>query len=136
MPSIPWLDCPATGHPEMDEQHQELVELINELQATDPTNHAALLDLWALIRDYTEFHFRWEEDLMARIQFPGMADRMRAHEHILSELVNLGSGFRTREPGAPPEGVEPLRDWFLLRIVQEDQPFIDHWLARTAQGEA
>ena len=123
MAQNPWVKDLETGYLEMDEQHEELFGLINELNATAASNPTGRWNLMVLIRDYTEFHFRWEEELMERHQFPGALAHKSAHDRKLIELENLVARHRTPVEGSVGDWMDEFRSWFAVQIEEEDKAF-------------
>ncbi len=83
-----------TGVPLIDNEHRRLFEII---KATNDLIHEQLLydkydeimRLLSDLRDYTEFHFKDEEQLMTRINYPGLDAQKRAHTSFVERLVEI-----------------------------------------------
>lgn len=83
-----------TGVPLIDDEHRRLFEIIKD---TNDLIHEQLLHdkydeimrLLSELRDYTEFHFKDEEQLMERINYPGLPSQKRAHTSFVERLVEI-----------------------------------------------
>ena len=83
-----------TGVELIDTEHRRLFEIIHD---TNDLIHAELLHdkydeimhLLAELKDYTEFHFRDEENLMERIHYPEISAQKRAHAAFVERLVEV-----------------------------------------------
>lgn len=61
---FPWNDNFNTGLAEVDQQHRQLVSILNDLAmhvAFHPEDHAELNRILEALLDYTRYHFRTEE---------------------------------------------------------------------------
>ena len=75
-------------------ERRRLFEIIHD---TNDLIHAELLHdkydeimhLLAELKDYTEFHFRYEENLMERIHYPEISAQKRAHAAFVERLVEV-----------------------------------------------
>ncbi len=118
MDSFSWNDQFVTGLPEVDQQHQQLVDIINRYGTSLSENEIVSDDVAAVCTDlfaYAEHHFEEEEALMSRV---GLDDRhvyvhIEAHRTFLSEAASIYEGIS-------PDNTEPARQ--LLH-------FLIHWLA-------
>ena len=83
-----------TGVELIDTEHRRLFEIIHD---TNDLIHAELLHdkydeimhLLGELKDYTEFHFRDEENLMERIHYPEISAQKRAHTAFVERLVEV-----------------------------------------------
>ena len=67
-----------------DKQHQILFELIDEI-----SSGSADQGIFARLTDYAENHFLIEEEYMARLNYPGTDDHVRAHDKFREELHSM-----------------------------------------------
>lgn len=77
---MPWQANRTTGHAEIDQQHQCIIEHIERmLDAPDgPQQCLAATDVIDVIMQ----HFRYEEILMEKYPYPGKAEHVREHAAI------------------------------------------------------
>lgn len=80
-----------TGNEMIDAQHQELIEKINNLvrsceTAKEKTTAVKMLDYLA---DYTDFHFKEEEQLQIEIQYPGYDKHIEQHKEFIQAIEEL-----------------------------------------------
>ncbi len=122
MAFIDWNDSYNTYIPAMDQQHQGLVRLINQLHESIEAGHdrEAVGGVIRSLVDYTIFHFREEESLMRQFA-PSMHEHHSAFhaafaEWISDQLVKWGMGEEV-EAGYL---LEYLRWWLLDHIACED----------------
>lgn len=114
MKDLVWDKTLSVDVPEIDEDHRRLIELFNIL------NHAvAEQDAPSYIEAVMEelisctlWHFRHEERLMLRYEYPGLAEHKSEHEELIASAKAL-QAKHLRE-GTP--------------VLAEDLRFLEHWL--------
>jgi diguanylate cyclase (GGDEF)-like protein/hemerythrin-like metal-binding protein/PAS domain S-box-containing protein len=109
------------GVTEIDEQHRELVRLVNRLNGAirnregDDVLHRLFDDLIS----FTAFHFATEHRLMEQYGYGEMA--RHDGEHAL--LVNEAAHLQTRlSQGAELLALQSIKDWLLNHIKYADKP--------------
>lgn len=124
MPAFLWSSLFETGMPEVDAQHQQLVDLVNRLgddvNSGDPLRiDQALADL----ADYTVYHFRSEEGMMdAAGVAPAHADRHRTtHKRFVAQVVGWINRRQAGEDVQLGVLVEFLANWLVFHILGDDQ---------------
>jgi len=84
---IEWKDAYKIGDAEIDAQHEELFVRINKfLLANDRVSQTvSAMSLY----QYTREHFKHEEDLMRRVNFPNIAPHVEQHNDLISRLNDV-----------------------------------------------
>ena len=126
---VEWHPRMSVGNTHIDEQHQILIDTINQLANAEIQNDRTIV---AMIIDelinYTVFHFQYEEDLIAAAGYPDLEQHRRIHQGFVRWIRQVREEFtyRTRyQLGSEILGY--LRDWLRNHILGEDQlyrPFI------------
>ncbi len=122
---IVWTPELNTGIRIIDLQHQELVELINELERsiTSESTLAALRPLVLRLQQYVLFHFSHEEGLMQRKHID--TEHMKAHfaEHKrFADQVDVAIAALEGSDTPDVAGlVEFLKTWLVKHIMGTDQ---------------
>jgi hemerythrin-like metal-binding protein len=76
MAFITWSDEYSVNIKEIDRQHQFLINIINQMHelvmtdAVDGVNKTAIRRVFAELADYTDYHFRTEEELFKTHNYP------------------------------------------------------------------
>ena len=124
MQAFTWSRLFETGLAEVDDQHQRLVALVNQLgedaHSGDPIRiDQALVDL----ADYTVYHFRSEEAIMASAGVsPLHADRHRAtHQRFVAQVVDWINRRKAGENIHLETLIAFLADWLVFHILGDDQ---------------
>jgi hemerythrin-like metal-binding protein len=82
--TIEWNDRYEVGHAEMDADHKELFERINELLAV--SDAVSLMRCAMALRQHAQAHFAQEEAVMRGVNYPRLDLHIREHSYLLSEL--------------------------------------------------
>jgi hemerythrin-like metal-binding protein len=127
MPKIQWTDDLSVGIDLIDQQHQMLIERINDVSAAVEAHHgveriAKTLDF---LVEYTDFHFSTEEKHMTAHSYPGLEAHHAKHKELKDTLRDLEQDFR--EEGATYALAESLNtllgNWLIKHIKAVDVPF-------------
>ena len=118
-----------SGVAEIDQQHQELIGLLNRL--TDAVrNNEPRKDVYRLMDDviaYSSLHFATEEMLMAEFGYPEIDAHKKKHQLLIHEALHFRKKLNY-------SGEEQFLDWFnhwpfaniLAHIQYADNQIKDH----------
>lgn len=87
-----WSDNFSVKHTGIDEQHKELIEIINDLVlyiSDNDTEFSHLLELVTKLDNYVSEHFQYEEVLMAKYSYPEKIAHEIQHNSLRSKLEDL-----------------------------------------------
>ena len=81
MAQLDWNDSYSTGLDELDDDHRQLIKIINDFDTAraDGRGEAALGGTLKAAHDYAKNHFAHEEGLMKKHGFPGLAEHASMH---------------------------------------------------------
>lgn len=120
--SLNWNDSLVTGVRQIDLQHQELIEIINELEAAHTAGRQAeaLNEVLPRLGAYVLFHFGTEESLMSTVAAPAHAEKHRRQHDEFSDRV---AELHTQPIGDIDLGafVAYLQRWLLEHIMKTDR---------------
>lgn len=130
-----WTDTLATGHRQIDLQHQELIDLINELESAVLAGHPAeaLREVMPKLNAYILFHFGTEETLLNHVNLNHAAAHRRQHRAFSARMATLQAAPQTDlETG---ELVDYLKHWLIDHIMKTDRELARQLLThpRTSQ---
>lgn len=120
-----WDERLLTGVPIIDEQHQELVRIINQLasQLAEGLEWDRFSLVFKRLIDYARMHFATEEDLMQRNGIPSAlsAAHYEAHGRFVEEIL-LMKEEAARDPQRAGDAlVRYLIGWLTFHILGADQ---------------
>lgn len=118
-----WEDQYNTGIDEIDQDHQALVKLINDLYEAmqDGSGGALLLPIFSALKHYTETHFAREERFMTECDAPDLEKHLNEHKQMVAKLAELESRHRNGEAAISLQALTFLRDWLQSHICVVDQ---------------
>lgn len=118
-----WADSYSVGVSAIDNQHKQLVVLLNELHDAMGRGggNEAIDGILDRLVQYTKLHFADEERLMARAAYPKLASHKQIHEELTAEACRLQAAFRAGRMGISIEVLKFLRDWLQQHINGSDK---------------
>lgn len=126
MAQMTWSSYLETGHAKIDEQHRNIVEKINRLDASIGSEERQEVEkLLLLLCANTKAHFRMEEELMERSLYPGTLPHRKAHHTFEEELEDLVFGYRKGTVDISQKIMDLLQDWNPMHILTEDKLLVD-----------
>lgn len=131
MQFMPWSQDLEIGIGEVDEQHQWLVNLTNQLHAQmndGQLNPQRIGDTLEQLMDYTMNHFIAEEELIKRHGYPGADEHIRQHNAFCQQIMALQDRHEAGET-VGNEAVDLLKNWLLNHITRIDKDYVDYFKA-------
>jgi hemerythrin len=116
--NIIWQDSYKTGNKIIDQQHEKLFELAN--QVVDPANdpQKTHLNLLAL-QHYVKVHFADEEKIMQQYSIPDYSAHVAEHRDLLRQLDEIGTEIITNELRVD-EIMKRMQSWLFDHFVKRD----------------
>ncbi len=86
-----------TNIPFVDEEHRQLFAIIhqanslaqNQQMRESIDKYDEIIDILHRLREYTEKHFRHEEEYMQDIGYPGLSVQQKAHRTFINKMANV-----------------------------------------------
>lgn len=126
MPLIEWKADYSVGHPELDADHENLVELINTLHDAWQTGEDldVLHGIFGELLMYTDYHFQREERMLEAKNYPALDKQKSEHERLRGRVQD----FRARHLAQPNpvltvEIEDFLKSWMMSHILEEDMRY-------------
>lgn len=127
-----WSDRYAVGVELIDQQHQKLFRLIDQLargiQAGN--SEATLQAVFDELAEYTRTHFETESRLMQESGYPDGARHGALHRELEASLGELIAKARRGEPWVSLETMNFLRQWLYHHIDDTDRHLADYLRSR------
>ena len=120
---LQWQDSFNTGVTLMDQQHRRLLELINELFQCmkDGGDRMVLGDVVDELVNYTVTHFRAEEDVMHRYNYPDLKEHKKIHKNFIEQVGGYVEKIKAGDRLPPADVYRFLKDWLVNHIEKQDR---------------
>ena len=118
---IEWNDNLKTGINIIDEQHQELIVMLNRF-GRFRCGRECFDEAFAELKDYVNIHFKTEEDYMISLNYPEYETHKACHD----EFIDIIAGFQKKTEqvenghGLGEEIIEKAGNWLINHYTKED----------------
>lgn len=131
MAFLDWSDKLSVGVKSIDQQHQALVEILNQLHTAMLKGQAQTVTgpLLKKLVDYTVYHFSTEESLMAKTSYPGSASHRAKHTELTGQVSDFVGRYERGEIRLSLELLNFLHGWLGTHIQKEDMAY-GPWLTQ------
>ena len=125
MPFFIWKAEYSVGVQKLDDQHQQLVGLLNQLYEALEAGQGkeALGKILKSLMAYTKEHFLSEESLMKLYGYPGYLDHKAKHERMTVHVRTLAGQYAAGEISSPIQISNFLKDWLKKHILGTDMEY-------------
>jgi hemerythrin len=135
---IAWSDVYKTGIDLIDNQHKELVNLTNELYracfSTSDVLQSVFKEAMSRMVEYVKFHFSAEVELLARINFPDLAEHKKQHAELVTKILEAAKDHSDGKKFVPNAFVRTLKDWIFSHIAVYDKNYALYVSAQKSKG--
>jgi len=125
MELVEWQDSYSVGNEKLDQQHQRLVGLINQLGEAMNTGaeRETLMKILNSLAGYTKTHFGEEERLMRERSYPKLAEHHEEHVVLNRQLADFYRDFYMTSRPQTAEVMNFLKGWLYGHILQDDKQY-------------
>jgi hemerythrin len=135
MKKILWDKSFSVGVEVLDQQHKQIVEIINRLidepkEGFGPDEVARILDDLA---KFVHYHFQTEEQLLADHGYEDLRTQQAEHKEFRVELADLCMGSMKNHTIVPINALLYLKEWWVDHILVKDmkyRPFLMNRIGR------
>lgn len=126
MESFHWDKHFVTGLPEIDQQHHQLVDIINvfgSLLAKNSLESDDLEQTFKKLAEYARYHFQEEERLMGEIGVDRrlLDAQIEAHQNFFHEVAAMHAAISNHHPEGASQLLDFLIHWLAYHILGADQ---------------
>ena len=126
---VTWTEKLACGIKIIDDQHKELVNLVNEMFDHVTGNYVQEHDYFnRVIQEvvkYVKQHFAAEEKIMVAAKFEGYAEHKKEHENFIRTTVENIRDYQAGKRFTLSTFTRFLRDWILSHIAFVDKQYFE-----------
>ena len=136
-PLLVWKSEYSLGIPDVDFEHRELFELINNLHAHlfEPGSLTTVMDFLGELFSKISSHFALEEKLMRDGRYAEFPAHKSDHERLLDEIRDLMDDFEDGECVDLERFAVNLERWFSTHFSTHDAT-LHRWCAPPADRDA
>ena len=92
MEPIQWSEKFSVGVEELDQQHQQIIKMLNRListRGTTDTRSETISDKLLAMTRYAQKHFKAEENLLKAYGYPGLEEQREEHRAYRIKTVDF-----------------------------------------------
>ena len=122
---VVWTHACSVGTEVLDHQHQNLVQLINNLYLAlrQQKGTAVVKETLQELETYTCAHFATEEAMLRNCGYPDLEAHKELHRTMRERTQSLRIGFHARKQDISQAVLDFLKEWWLDHIVKCDRTY-------------
>lgn len=125
MKFIEWTKSLEIGIKEIDDQHKELIKLINNTY-----NLKKQINVAKILNELTSFartHFSTEERYFNEWKYPNTTEHMLEHEKLILKVLRFNQLYTKNKQIDLKEFLEFLKDWLENHLKKHDFKYRDYF---------
>jgi hemerythrin-like metal-binding protein/PAS domain S-box-containing protein/putative nucleotidyltransferase with HDIG domain len=126
MEPVQWTEKFSVGVRELDQQHQQLIKMLNRLiatQGTITTHSETISDILMAMTRYAQVHFKTEERLMEAYGYPGLEEQKMQHRDFRKNTVGFSTATTFGINQVPEDLLAYLTNWLVHHILEDDMAY-------------
>jgi hemerythrin len=125
MKEIVWSDSFSAGISSIDEQHKNIIRLINRLITSSSTSNPSDSASEALTEmlNYAKEHLIYEEHLLKKHNYPDFENHKAKHLEYVERLVIFSTDAMAEHKSDPEKLLIYLNEWWTHHILHEDMRY-------------
>lgn len=126
MAIISWEQKYSVGVVELDNQHKQLINMINELYfaMSNDRGQQVVDDIIKDMLGYAKMHFNVEEAYMRQVEYLGSLQHFREHERFVEKAQEMAKRCENGEFVLSFEVIQFLSDWLQGHILETDMKYV------------
>lgn len=126
MERIDWNPSFSVGVRLLDQQHEQIVAMIN-LLISEPgggtVRSETISELLTKLTMYASDHFLAEERLLEEHRYPALASQQGDHKAYRLKIVALCRDTMDYKDSVPAELLEFMKEWWIRHILETDMQY-------------
>ena len=127
MELIKWSDKYSVNNFLLDSQHKKLIAIINELHTAMKVarGNEIMQTIFDELIWYTKEHFRTEEQIMQKFNYPTFNEHKAEHEKLTEEVLKLQKDYKEGKSLITMDTMNFLKSWLINHIEGTDKKYKD-----------
>jgi hemerythrin len=132
MALILWSDGMSVGIQVFDNEHKQLVNLVNKLYDALMAGSAkkTMEDILKSLVNYTKIHFKHEEDYMTLHDYPEYVSHKKEHDELTAQVMDFYERYEAGKTSFSIELMTFLKDWLVKHILGSDKKYREFFIAK------
>lgn len=125
MALITWEEKYSVNIKEIDEQHKNLVKMVNDLHEAMSVGKGkeVMGKVLQNLINYTASHFATEEKYMTMFNYPSYPQHKGEHDKFVKQVLDFQKDFNEGNKIISLDVMKFLKDWLLNHILGTDKKF-------------
>jgi hemerythrin len=135
---IEWNEKYCLGIPKIDEDHKNLIGIINKavLSKEHNDNPEELKEVLNEMIKYAQTHFATEELYMAKFNYPEYQYHKKEHLDFTTKINAYENGLINADYHIADEILDYLKKWLVNHILETDKKYVDCFRKNGLVGES
>jgi hemerythrin len=132
MALIQWSDRYSVGVSTLDNQHRQLIGILNDLHEAMSTARGKDVQngIVQKLGTYAATHLETEEKLLKAQAYPTFVQHKAQHDAYIAKMKEFQDQLRKGEGGVPVALMTFLKDWWTKHILTTDKEYSAYLKAR------
>jgi hemerythrin-like metal-binding protein/PAS domain S-box-containing protein len=121
-----WTDNYSVGYDDINNQHKELLNLINKLYSAFKQGKAQK-ELKQILKDlitYTGYHFKTEERYFTEFNYVDANNHIAEHKKLVEKIVDFQKQLEAGNVALSYDVMNFLKDWLEKHILETDMKYV------------
>jgi hemerythrin-like metal-binding protein len=120
---IVWNSNLSVGYDEIDNQHKELIKLINELFSAfiEKKHLNFIIEVVSRLTDYTIYHFHAESEIFKKYTVTNLTSHLKEHEEFVIQVAAFSKDLKQNPNALTFKVMNFLQKWTLDHIQGTDK---------------
>lgn len=128
MKPITWTDDYSVGNKVLDEQHGQLITILNYLIRLSETSdlsmhHKSVLIALSMLTKYAQGHFKEEESIFSKTDYPKIGEHKKQHAEFEDYIAAFTQSMNNEAEHKIEELLTYVASWLNNHILIEDMGF-------------
>lgn len=126
MISVTWNDDLRVGVSLFDDEHHEMMDLLNEMRMkiSEGDSEIEITEAFKAFVECGVTHFAHEEELMDEWEYPERNEHKIEHDDLLRKVHEIYEQYEDGKKAYSLELVRYLYDWMILHLKKTDRKYV------------